>query len=402
MVRSRPPRRRRLRPCCGPAPAREWRRTARAAAALLALAACGGGEQAAPPPAGPPVVGVAVVALEEVTPALTFNGRIEAVDTVELRARVEGFVEQRLFEEGADVEVGDLLIVLEQDGYRARVEEVRGQLTAAEGTMGLARLERDRLVKLVERNVAAQAQLDRVRAEYQQALGELQRLRAALARAELDLGYTEIRAPIEGRIGRFSFSVGDFVGPASGALAVIVSQDPMYVTFPVTLREVREVRREAAARGRDPRAVEVKLRLPDGSIYEHTGAIDFLDVQADPTTDTVTVRARIPNASAELPGRPLFHGQLVGVIVEQAEPIRALVVPQAAIAFDQGGAYVLVVDAEDVVRQRPIRPGDPRGGELVVLEGLEAGERVVVDGIQKVQPGDAVRAQPVANEAPGP
>jgi membrane fusion protein (multidrug efflux system) len=365
-------------------------------AGVLALAGCGESREA-PHAAPPPAVGVASVAFEDVTPARTFNGRVEAVDVVELRARVEGFVEKRLFEEGADVRAGDLLIVLEKGGYRARVGEVQGQITAAEGTLRLAAVERDRQATLVKRQVAAQASLDQAQAQYEQALGDLQRLRAVLERAELDLSYTDIKAPIDGRIGRFAFSVGDFVSPASGGLAVIVSQDPMYVTFPVSARVVREVRQDAAARGRDPRDVNVKLRLPDGSIYRETGAIDFVDVRVDPTTDTVTVRARVANVPDDTPGRALFHDQLVGVIIEESEPVRALVIPQAAIALDQAGPYVLVVDEESRAQQRRIRTGSQRGRDVVIADGLAEGERVVVEGLQKVRPGQQVAPQPLAS-----
>jgi membrane fusion protein (multidrug efflux system) len=174
--------------------------------AALSFIACGE-QEPAQEQAPPPAVGVARVEWAEVTTERSYSGRVEAIDVVELRARVEGFVEKRLFEEGAEVKTGDLLIVLEKGPYLARVREVKGQITAAEGTLHLAKIERDRQSTLVERGVAAQARLDQAEGEYQQALGELQRLRAALERAQLDLGYTDITAPIDGRIGRFAFSV---------------------------------------------------------------------------------------------------------------------------------------------------------------------------------------------------
>jgi membrane fusion protein (multidrug efflux system) len=191
---------------------------------------------------------------------------------------------------------------------------------------------------------------------------------------------------------------------------VIVSQDPMHVSFPVSTRVVQEVRAEAAARGRDPRAVRVKLRLPDGSIYGETGTIDFLDVRVDPATDTVTARAVIPNVPGGTGARTLFHGQLVGVIIEESEPLRALVIPQAAISVDQAGAYVLVVGADAIAQQRRIRAGSQHGTRVVVVEGLQAGEQVIVEGLQRARPGqrvtprahDAAAAQPGQPPAPGP
>lgn len=348
----------------------------------LLLGACGEKQQAQPgavPP--PPAVTAAEVMRREITPSVTFNGRVEAVDRVELRARVEGFVEQRRFEEGAEVNAGDLLIVLEKAPYKAQIGQIRGQITAAEGTLRLAQIEVERMRKLVARRAIAQAELDRANAQYTQARGELQRLRAALDRAKLDLDYTAIKAPIKGRIGRFVFSVGDFVTPSSEPLAVIVSQDPMYVSFPVSSRKLLEIRR--AAKDRDQ--VKVKVRLPDGSIYDETGAINFVDVQTDPTTDTVIARATIPN-----PKRFLVPDQLVGVIVEQKQPERALVIPQAVIAVDQAGPYVLVVGKDSKTEQRRIQLGSAQNSEITVTKGLKEGEQIIVEGLQKIRPGQIV------------
>jgi membrane fusion protein, multidrug efflux system len=364
-------------------------------ASTLLAAACGEVKQtpqaAAPPP---PAVKVVSVEKKDVTPSVKFNGRVEAVDRVDLLARVEGFVEKRLFEEGADVKAGDLLIVLEKDPYEAQIGQVQGQITAAQGTLRLAEIEVSRQTTLVQREAAAQAKLDEARAKHEQALGELQRLRAALKRSQLDRSYTDIRAPIDGRISRFAFSVGDLVRPSSSKLAVIVSQDPVYVTFPITSRELINVRRSAEASGQDPRAVNVKLRLPDGSIYGRTGTINFVDVQVEPTTDTVIIRATIAN-----PDRLLIPDQLVGVIVEKTRPEQALVIPQAAIAVDQLGPYVLTVDKESKAEQRRIRPASVIGAEIVVAEGLQAGQRVIVEGLQKVRPGQLVQASDATPES---
>jgi membrane fusion protein (multidrug efflux system) len=359
----------------------------------------GAGAEAQEPPqaaAPPPAVTVASVEQKDVTPSVTFNGRIEAVDSVDLRARVEGFVAKRDFVEGDDVKSGDLLFVLEKDAYEDEIAQIRGQITAAEGTLLLAEIEVQRQETLVERKAVAQALLDQATAKHSQALGDLQRLRAALKRAELDLGYTDIRASMDGKIGRSLYSVGDVVGPSSGALATIVSQDPMYVTFPVTARELLEVLKSSEARGQDPRRVQVKLRLPDGSIYGKTGKINFLDVKVDPTTDTVTVRATIPNTSAGQSERILIANQLVGVIIEP-EPEQALVIPQAAVAVDQAGPYVLVVGEDGKAEQRRIRQGSILGSKTTVTEGLRGGEKVIVGGLQKVRPGQMVTTTPAAD-----
>ncbi len=357
---------------------------------LLVVAGCG---EDAPSPASappPPTVSVVPVTKKSIAPAVTFTGRIEAVDAVDLRARVDGFIEKRLFEEGQEVEAGDLMIVLEKGPYEANIGEVKGQITAAEGSLRLAKLEVDRRATLVQRQAAAQSTLDEAQAKYAQAQGELQRLQASLKRSELDLSYTDITAPINGRIGRFAFSVGEFVSASSGSLATIVSQDPMYVTFPVTSRTLLQVRKSAEAEGRDPRAVRVKLRMPDDSIYAQTGTINFVDVQVDPTTDTVTIRATIPNPLNDRGARALVHNQLVGVIVERETPEQALVIPQAAVIVDQSGPYVLLVNKENKVERRQIQTGTAQGGEFAVQQGLKEGDRIIVGGLQKVRPGQTV------------
>lgn len=340
-----------------------------------------------PTQAPPPAVTVAVVTEEDVTPSVTFNGRVQAVDSVELRARVEGFIEKRLFEEGAEVKAGDLMIVLEKAPYETQIDQIKGQITAAEGALRLAELQVERQSTLVERQAASKAVLDEAKAKYSQALGELQRLQAALKSAELQLSYTDIKAPIDGRIGRFAFSVGDYVTPSSDPLATIVSQDPMYVTFPVSSRQLLEVRRTAAEQGTNPREVRVRIRLPDGTIYGETGKINFVDVQVDQSTDTVIVRATFPN-----PDRLLVSNQPVGVIVEPAKPARSVVIPQAAISVDQQGPFVLVVGEDDKAEQRRIKTGTVQGSRIAVEEGLKEGERVIVEGLQKVRPGQVVTA----------
>ncbi|CCM76749.1 efflux RND transporter periplasmic adaptor subunit [Rhizobium mesoamericanum] len=353
-----------------------------------------GSESLAQQPGAPlPAVAVAAVLQKEITPSDTYTGRVEAVDTVQIRARVEGFIEKRLFDDGADVKAGDLLVVLEKAPYEAQIGEIKGQITAAEGALRLAEIDVNRQRQLVEKQAAAQERQDVAEANHKQSFGQLQRLQASLIRAELNLSYTDIKAPIDGRIGRFAYSVGDYVTPSSDRLADIVKQDPIYVTFPVSTRVLLEVRKRAEAQGRDLAAVAIKLRLPDGSIYSETGRPNFLDVQADRTTDTVTVRAVFPN-----PRRILVDKELVGVIVEQVKPEQALLIPQAAVVIDQAGPYVLIVDKNNKVEQRRIRPGSQEGSDVAVTEGLKENEQVIIEGLQKVRPGQQV--QVVASSAP--
>jgi membrane fusion protein, multidrug efflux system len=278
----------------------------------------------------------------EVTPGLSFNGRVVAVDEVQLRARVTGFLEQRLFEEGADVDAGDLLFVIEKAPYQAVVEQRRAR---AEANRANTAVQLQRGEELVKNKNISQAEVDQRRAADQMAAAKILEAQAALKQAQLNLGYTEIRAPIAGRISRADFSSGNLVGPDSGALATIVSQDPIYVTFPVSQRELLAHRGE---RG-DP---VVRVTLPDGSLYEHPGRLNFLDVQVDPGTDTLTVRAELSN-----PDRLLIDREFVGVRVERGEPKGVLAVPQAAIQVDQAGPYVLIVGSDDKVEERRVRLG---------------------------------------------
>ena len=334
-----------------------------------------------------PAVTVFKVEQRDVTPSTSFTGRIEAMDKVDLRARVEGFLEQQLFTEGQEVKAGDLLFVIEKAPYKAEIENVEAAIARAQATLDRAELERRRQAELVRKQATAQAQLDDAAAASGEARADLRRQQANLTTAELNLGYTEIRAPIAGRVGRNNSAVGNFVGPQSGTLATIVSQDPMYVTFPVTQRQLLAVRKDAAAASRDPTSMAVKIRLADGSLYDELGRLNFVDVQFNAGTDTVQVRATLPN-----PKDLLVDGQLVTALVETAQPQAALLIPQQAVQVDQAGRFVLKVDAENKVQVQRITVGAEQSGSYVVTNGLTVGERVITEGLQKVRPGIVVDA----------
>ena len=351
------------------------------------LAGCGDGKQAAQAPAGPPHAVTVVKAMaEEIRPTFRFTGRIEAVSKVDLRARVDGFLEKRQFTEGADVKEGDLLLVIEKGLYAAAVNEAKAGLEKAEAPLKLADIEFNRQSELVQRNVAAQARLDDTAAKQGEARGTVLQQKAALERAELQLGYTDIRAPIAGRIGRANVAVGNFVGTGSGALATIVSQDPIYVAFPVTQREMLAYRNEQ----KNPAEVTIYLQLADGSRYAQPGKINFLDVTVSQGTDTVLVRATFPN-----PDRVLVDGQLVAVVAEAGTAEKALVVPGQSLQIDQSGAFVLIVDKDNKVQVQRVDIGGPRGSNMILRKGLNGDERVVTEGIQRVRPGQVVNATEV-------
>jgi membrane fusion protein, multidrug efflux system len=362
-------------------------RTVVPAAAFLALAACEDtGQGAAVAEAPAPAVTVVKIGEQDMVQSVAFTGRIEAVDKVEVRARVDGFLDQRLFAEGKEVKKGDLLFVIEKAPYEAAVSEAEGALESAKAALARANVEFDRQQSLAKSNVSAQARLDDAVAARDQARGNLAQLEAKLERAMLELGYTDILSPISGRIGKSEFSVGSLVGPASGPLATIVSQDPIYVTFSVTQREILALCRDEA-RGVCRGEAVVKLQLADGSLYPADGQINFVDVVVNQGTDAVGVRATFPN-----PKQSLVDGQLVTAIVQSAAPELALMIPQAAIQVDQIGPFALVVNAESKIEVRRIELGAANGTNYVVRNGLAAGDMVVTEGVQKVRPGQVVRA----------
>jgi membrane fusion protein, multidrug efflux system len=372
-------------------------------AALLALllSACGDRPEeaaaaaAASPPA--PTVMVTPAARENVTRSAGFLGRIEAIDRVDLLARVTGFLEERRFKEGQEVNEGDLLFVIERDPYEAVVAQRQAEVASAEAEVVNTEAQLRRAEQLVKRGNIPEAEVDERRAAYQVARAKVLEAQAALRAAELDLDYTEIYAPVTGKIGRAAYSVGNLVGPDSAVLATIVSQEPMYVTFPVSAALILEVQGDSPTGQIDPSGVVVRLRLPGGSTYRHPGRIDFLSNLVDRGTDTLTARAVVPN-----PERLLVDGQFVNVRAEdtaRAEP--ALVVPQAAVQYDQAGSYVLVVGADDTVEARRVVLGPQQDTGIVVENGLQEGERIIVEGIQKVRPGMQVAASEIQPGALG-
>jgi membrane fusion protein, multidrug efflux system len=360
------------------------------------LAACGEAEQTPAAATPPPAVSVVAVEPQNVTPSAQFVGRVVAIDQVDLRARVQGFLEQRLFTEGQDVKKGDLLYVIEQPPFQAQVEEAQADLARAEASVAETKATLERVQQASGSGAVSKQEVDQALANDQRAQAEVLAAKAQLEIAQLNLSYTEITAPIDGRIGLTTYTIGNLVGPDSGTLATIVSEDPIYVTFPVSSRIRLEVREEAIARGH-PGHFVVHAQLPNGKTYAHPGKVNFLNIETDQTTDTITVRAEFPN-----PESLLVDGQFVNVTVEREQPEERLVVPQPALQLDQGGSYVLLVNSEDEVEQRRIQAGQLYQGNVVVQSGLQPGEQVIVDGIQKVRPGMKVQATVVQPPPSGP
>jgi len=365
---------------------------------FLYLAACDSAkdQQAEAPPPG---VLVAKAEKQQIRETLEFIGRTVAVNDVSLNAQVSGYLLERLFEEGAEVNAEDLLFRIDPAIYEAQVAAAEGSVAKAGAALDKAEKDLTRYRILLKKQSVSQQQVDEAESNKLQAEAELKAAEATLLGARTDLSFTEIRAPIHGRIGRALVSIGNLVGPQSGELARLVELDPIYVNFSVSERDLLTVRQRQAkekAEGMDPESrpkVEVELRLANRELYEHKGSIDFIDNVVDPRTGTVTVRARFDN-----PDKLLVPGLFVTAILGTRERQTELMIPQASVQEDQTGNFVLVVDPDDKIERRPITTGRPYGGSLVVTEGLQPDERVVVEGIQKVRPGMKVAPK----EAPLP
>lgn len=355
-------------------------------ALMLSLAGCDKPkepDQAASRP--PPAVGVIEVAAQPVQQGNEFVGRVVAINKVDLLARVEGFLEQRSFTEGQDVTAGQPLFTIEKDQFQAQLDQANADLASAQAVLSNAQIQYQRAFTLGRSQNIPQATVDQRKAEQDTAQAKVEQAQAAVRELQINLGYTNIVAPVAGQIGRANVTEGNLVGPSTGVLATIVSMDPIYITFPVAQSIVQKVQQSS----RKVSELQVKVKLADGTVYDQTGSIDFIDNQVDQATDSVTVRAVIAN-----PERLLKDGQIANTLIELATPEEQLVVPQAAVLVDQVGSYVLVVGTDSKVEQRRITPGAQQGVYVAVLDGLKPGEQVIVDGLQKVRPGQAVKASP--------
>jgi membrane fusion protein, multidrug efflux system len=355
---------------------------------LAVLSACDEEQTRAQPAAPPPEVVVATVEQHDINPKIEYVGQTVAVDSVELRARIQAFLTRRAFKEGDDVKEGSLLFTLERPPFEAAVDAAAGQVAQARAEVVRTRRDLDRAKTLYAQGNISQQSLDRAISDQQQAEATLGASEAQLRQAQIDLGYTRITAPFDGRIGRSVYSVGQWVGPDSGVLATLVKLDPIYVVFNVSERSYLDYQKqaeEAVRAGRPQPAFVPRLRLSNGYEYPHDGLLDFVDNRVDPSTGTIAVRAIFPN-----PDKLLVPGLFVTVLLQSTEPKPALLIPQAAVQEDQGGRFVLVVGPDSKVETRRIETGTRIGVLWEVTSGLTSDERVIYEGLQKVQPGGIV------------
>lgn len=356
---------------------------------LMACVAFGLGSVALAQQPAPTAVPVGTVMAEKraVTQTADFVGRIEAVNRVDIRARVTGFLDDVLFKDGSTVKEGAPLFRIERAPFEAALEQAQGALERAQGTLQNASVQRQRAEDLLRTNAGSVAIRDQRVAEEKGAQGDETTAAANLKTAQINLGYTEIKAPIAGRIGRTKVTKGNVVGPDSGVLAQIVSDDPMYVTFPVSQREFLALKTNRLPA--DGQAPFVSLKFSDGSTYDQKGRVDFVDVSVERATDTVLVRATLPN-----PDGKLLDGTLVRVGVQAPQSEEKVLVPQSALIADQQGSYVFAVEDGKAVAKR-VKVGTEAGAYVAIDQGLVGNEQIIIQGLQNLRPGVPVLASPV-------
>ncbi|ACE98661.1 Efflux pump periplasmic linker BepF [Rhodopseudomonas palustris] len=367
------------------------RRPALALVALLAASPA----LAQMPGGGPPAVGTITARPQAITETTEINGRIQAIGRVDLTARVNAYLQEQLFVEGAEVKKGDLLFRLEQPPFEADAEAKRAAVDQAQAQLDYADLALGRAEQLLKTSSGSQSTADNARAAQRTAAAQLRSAQAQLRQSEINLGYTEIRSPIDGRIGRIQVTLGNVVGPSSGALATVVSQDPAYVVFPISVNRLLQLREEFAAQG-GLEAMKIRLRLPDGRLYREVGKLQFVDVAVARDTDSIILRGTIANPPLAGGGRELTHDEMVRVLLEGSKPREVLAIPRAAILTDQQGDYVYVVSDKNVAERRRVKLGQSTAQIASVIDGLKAGDQVIVEGVQRARPNAPVTPTPAA------
>ena len=349
-------------------------------------------------PGGPPAVGVTKAAETPIYQSNEYVGRIQAVSKVTVRARVTGLLEERDFKEGDEVKQGQQLFIIEQPPYQAAVLQAQGAVIQAEASLKNAKQNLNRSSTLLNTPAGQRSTVDTDVASQGQSQGQLLVAEAQLQTAQINLGYTTIKSPIDGRIG-IATDPGNVVAFTDAPLATVVSEDPEYVLFPVSEVDAMKLIKQGGFG-----QMSVKLRLPNGQAYDQTGRIDFSDISVSSSTDTIDLRATIPNpargAASDAGGnRTLLDGGFVTVILQSKNPVQSITIPRAAVLADQQGFYVYTIDAKNMANRQNITLGDsPNPLLAVVASGLKVGDQVVADGVQRVHPGAPVK--PVPYQAP--
>lgn len=370
------------------------------AAAVILLAACGKKDEAPAAAAGgapAPSVGVVTVAPGDVGLITELPGRLEASRVAEVRARAAGILQKRLFTEGSDVKAGQRLFSIDAAPYQASFESAQASVAQAEANVAQTKALAERYKPLVAVNAISKQDYDNAVASQKTAEANLAAAKAGVTNARINLGYASVTAPISGRIGRALVTEGALVGQGTATeLAVIQQIDPLYVNFTQSASDALKLKAQLASgkyKQAGKGAAGVSVVLEDGSVYKQPGRLLFTDLTVDATSGQVTLRAEIPN-----PGRDLLPGLYVRVRLEQAQVDNGVLLPQQAVTRSAKGDTVMVVGADKHLTPRPVKLGPAQGSNWVVLEGLQNGEQVMVDGFQKLprgKPGDPIVVNPV-------
>ena len=361
--------------------------SAAGAALALLLASCSAEAPPAPPP---PEVNIVTVGTQAVSNVIELPGRVQAYRTAEVRARVDGIVERRLFEEGSFVSAGKALFRIDPSQLTANVNAARAQLARAQATAANARQVVGRYQPLLSEQAIGKQEYDAAIAAQRTAEADVQSAQANLDSARLSLGYASVTAPIGGRARRAEVTEGALVSAAQGTLLTTIEQiDRVYVNFGQSSSDLMAIRRDIASGklqippvGR----VEAQLVLEDGTPYPVVGHLDFLDLSIDEATGTAALRAEFPN-----PSDALLPGQFVRARIKAGFRPNGILIPQRAVKLSADAATVMILDAKNIVTIRPVKLGTMQQGQWAILDGLKPGERVIVDGLQKVQPGQPAR-----------
>jgi membrane fusion protein (multidrug efflux system) len=368
-----------------------------ASAAILALLAACGAKDGATPPGGarpPPEVGIITTRIEPVALQTELPGRVEAVRVAQVRARVNGVIVKRLFREGSDVKAGDVLFQIDPAPYQAALASAQAALGKAQANLTQASAQAERYKPLVAANAVSQQEYVAVVAAHQQALADVAAGKAAVQLAQINVGYASVSAPIDGRIGRALVTEGALVSATEATqLAVVQQTSTVYLNMTQSAQELQRLRQHA---GRGDAAVPVTVLLDGGIELPRKGKLLFSDVSVDPTSGQVTLRAEVPN-----PDNALLPGQYVRVRLSQASIPAAILVPQQGVSRSGQGDTVMVVGADNKPAPRKVQVGSIVNGSWVILDGLKADEKVIVDGFQKMMvPGAPVKPVPWTGTAP--
>lgn len=358
------------------------------------MTGCGKKTTAAPPPAGPPEVGVMVVQPQRVTLTTELPGRTTPHLIAEVRPQVTGIIQKRLFTEGSDVKAGQVLYQIDPATYQAAFASARAAQARAEATLNTVRLKAERYRELVKIKAVSQQDDDDAQAALKQAEADVAATKAAVETARINLSYTRVTAPISGRIGRSAVTDGALVTASQpAALSTIQQLSSMYVDVTQSSAELLKLKQNLASgllKSNGASKARVKLLLEDGSAYPLPGALKFSEVTVDPSTGSITLRAVFPN-----PKQTLLPGMFVRAVLEEGESPQAILVPQRGVTRNpKGEAMVMIVGAEEKVEPRVIKVARTVDENWLVTEGLKAGDRVILEGIQKARPGTVVKAVP--------